>query len=110
MSSTTTSPGAGRAPGPARRQNRSEFGIVALLAVLGLLVVYDASRLSTNIASTGSVGPKVVPYVVGGLLLLVAWGSRRRVASRALVHLWWPFVVKVVVLDKKRRFTKKKWK
>lgn len=56
----------------AEKQDRSELGIVALLVVLGLVVLYNASQLQTNIASTGSVGPKVVPYVVGVLLLVVA--------------------------------------
>jgi putative tricarboxylic transport membrane protein len=72
MSSAMTSPDKGGVPGTEQKQDRSELGIVALLVVLGVLVIYNASQLSTNIATTGPVGPKVVPYIVGGLLLVVA--------------------------------------
>jgi len=72
MSSATTSPDKGGASGTLQKRDLSELGIVALLAVLGVLVIYNASQLSTNIAATGPVGPKAVPYIVGGLLLVVS--------------------------------------
>lgn len=56
----------------AQKQDRSELGFVALLVLVGVVVLYNTSQLSTNIATTGPVGPKVVPYIVGGLLLVVA--------------------------------------
>jgi len=54
------------------RQNRSELGICALLAALGVLVLVDALRIPTDFAQRGPIGPKAVPVVVGALLLLVA--------------------------------------
>lgn len=53
-------------------RDRSELGICALLAVLGVLVLVDAVRIPTDIAERGPVGPKAVPVVVGVLLLVVA--------------------------------------
>jgi len=55
-----------------QKQDRSELGVAAFLAVVAVLVLYNTSQLSTNIATTGPVGPKAVPYVVGVLLLVVA--------------------------------------
>ena len=53
-------------------KDRSELGICALLAVLGVLVLVDAIRIPTDFAQRGPVGPKAVPIVVGVLLLVVA--------------------------------------
>jgi len=55
-----------------RSADRSELGICALLAVLGVLVLADAIRIPTDFAQRGSVGPKAVPVVVGVALLVVA--------------------------------------
>jgi len=52
--------------------DRSELGICALLAVLGVLVLVDAIRIPTDFAQRGPVGPKAVPVVVGVALLVVA--------------------------------------
>lgn len=54
------------------KQDRSELGICALLAVLGVLVLFDAINIPTDFAQRGPVGPKAVPIVVGVLLLVVA--------------------------------------
>jgi putative tricarboxylic transport membrane protein len=56
----------------AREGGRSELGVAALLLVVGIVVIVNASQLSTNIASTGPVGPAAVPYLVGALLVVVA--------------------------------------
>ncbi len=65
---TTTGP-----PAPAgRRVDHAELGLSGLLVAVGVLVLYDASQLSTTAAQTGPVGPKAVPYVVGAMLLLTA--------------------------------------
>jgi putative tricarboxylic transport membrane protein len=56
----------------AAKSDRSELGICALLAVLGVLVLTDAIRIPTDFAQRGPVGPKAVPVVVGVALLLVA--------------------------------------
>jgi putative tricarboxylic transport membrane protein len=53
-------------------RNRSELGICALLAVLGVLVLVEAIRMPTDFVQRGPVGPKAVPVVVGVLLLVVA--------------------------------------
>ena len=53
-------------------KDRSELGICALLALLGVLVLVDAIRIPTDFAQRGPVGPKAVPIVVGVLLLVVA--------------------------------------
>lgn len=58
--------------GTLEKQDRSELGICALLAVLGVLVLVDAIRIPTDFAQRGPVGPKAVPVVVGVLLLVVA--------------------------------------
>lgn len=61
------------ATGPARqRAGLSEFGVVGLLAGLGVLVVVEAGTISDSLASARTLGPRTVPYVVGGMLLVVA--------------------------------------
>jgi putative tricarboxylic transport membrane protein len=57
---------------PATWRDRSELGICALLAVLGVLVLVDAITIPTDFAQRGPVGPKTVPVVVGVALLVVA--------------------------------------
>ena len=59
--------------GPARqRAGLSEFGVVGLLAGLGILVIVEAGTINESLASARTLGPRTVPYVVGGLLLVVA--------------------------------------
>ncbi|TDV40017.1 tripartite tricarboxylate transporter TctB family protein [Actinophytocola oryzae] len=53
-------------------KDRSELGVCALLALLGVLVLSDAIRIPTDFAQRGPVGPKAVPVVVGVLLLVTA--------------------------------------
>ncbi|TWP53100.1 tripartite tricarboxylate transporter TctB family protein [Lentzea tibetensis] len=53
-------------------KERSELGMCLVLAALGVLVLTDTLRMSTDFAQRGPVGPKAVPLVVGGLLLVVA--------------------------------------
>ena len=59
---------------PERTQNRSELGVSVLLLVLGGLVLWDASRINTGVTQAGVVGPRAVPYLVGGLLVVCAVG------------------------------------
>lgn len=54
------------------RADRSEFGVVGLLAGLGALVLWETRKVSESLASGQTFGPRVVPYFVGGLLLVVA--------------------------------------
>ena len=56
----------------AEKKDRSELGICALLAVLGVLVLVDAIQIPTDFTQRGPVGPKAVPVVVGVLLLVTA--------------------------------------
>jgi putative tricarboxylic transport membrane protein len=53
------------------KQGRSELGVALLLLVLGGWAVIDALRLQ-ELANRGPIGPKTVPLVVGGLLVLTA--------------------------------------
>jgi putative tricarboxylic transport membrane protein len=55
-----------------RLQGRSELGVALLLGVLGAVVLWDASRIATDFTQRGPVGPKAVPVLVGGLLVLCA--------------------------------------
>ena len=50
-------------------QRRSELGVALLLLTLGAVVLWDASRIAGDV---GAVGPKVVPVLVGGLLVVCA--------------------------------------
>jgi putative tricarboxylic transport membrane protein len=59
-------------PRPSSWKDRSELGICALLAVLGVLVLVDAVRIPTDFAQRGPVGPKAVPILVGALLSVTA--------------------------------------
>jgi putative tricarboxylic transport membrane protein len=75
--SSPASPDTTGQPGPAAadatgRGNVAELGLAALLLAVGALVLSDASQLTTTAAHVGPVGPKAVPYAVGGLLLVTA--------------------------------------
>lgn len=50
----------------------SEFGLVAFLAGLGALVIVDALTMAADFTQRGPVGPKTVPLLVGGLLVIIA--------------------------------------
>jgi putative tricarboxylic transport membrane protein len=53
-----------------RTKGRSELGVAALLLVLGALVLWDTSQISSGIAQTGPVGPKAVPSLIAGMLIV----------------------------------------
>jgi putative tricarboxylic transport membrane protein len=55
-----------------RLRGRSELGLAALLGVVGLVVGWDATRLQATYAQADVVGPRTLPFVVGGLLLACA--------------------------------------
>lgn len=54
------------------RVDRSEYGVVGLLAGLGILVLVETHTISESLGSSRTLGPRVVPYFVGGFLLVVA--------------------------------------
>ncbi|NEA90682.1 tripartite tricarboxylate transporter TctB family protein [Streptomyces sp. SID7958] len=64
------------APEPGRRRSwlreHSELGVCALLLVIGVLVLTDAVTMDVDLTQRGPVGPRTVPFVVGGGLLAVA--------------------------------------
>lgn len=55
-----------------RGVDHAELGLAAVLLGVGALVVYDASQLTSTLVQTGPVGPKAVPYTVGGLLMVTS--------------------------------------
>jgi putative tricarboxylic transport membrane protein len=61
--STTT------ATAPARRQDKGQYALAALLVLIGGYTVYDASTL--NVGFGDPVGPRAFPYVVGSVLLVL---------------------------------------
>ena len=55
-----------------RLKGRSELGFAALLGAVGAAVLIDAARLSVPYSQSDPVGPKTVPFIVGGLLVVCA--------------------------------------
>ncbi|MFJ8223154.1 tripartite tricarboxylate transporter TctB family protein [Streptomyces griseus] len=53
-------------------REHSELGVCVLLFGLGVLVLTDAFTMSVDIAQRGPVGPRTVPFVIGGLFLLIS--------------------------------------
>ncbi len=73
MSTTVTRETTARPTSPPGRDvDHAELGLSVLLLAVGGYVLYDASRLGTTLVQTGPIGPKAVPYAVGGMLLLTA--------------------------------------
>ena len=64
--------GATAADRPGRLAGRSELGVAALLAALGVLVLVDAVGLQAPYSQSDPVGPRTVPYIVAGLLVVCA--------------------------------------
>ncbi|KRF00146.1 hypothetical protein ASG88_12210 [Nocardioides sp. Soil777] len=59
-------------PQPSQRAGLSEFGVVGLLAGLGVLVLVETQQISDGIGSVRTLSPRVVPYFVAVFLLVVA--------------------------------------
>jgi putative tricarboxylic transport membrane protein len=53
-------------------KGRSELGVALLLGAAGGLVLWDALGLVTPFSKSDPVGPKTVPYMVAGLLIVCA--------------------------------------
>jgi putative tricarboxylic transport membrane protein len=56
---------------PERRKDKAQYGVAALLAVIGAYILYDASTLSPAF-SDQPVQPSAFPFVIGGALLVLA--------------------------------------
>jgi putative tricarboxylic transport membrane protein len=57
---------------PVGVRDRAQYGVCAALALLGVIVIIDASRIGAATSSNDPVGPKALPFVIGAALLLVA--------------------------------------
>ncbi|TWF93774.1 tripartite tricarboxylate transporter TctB family protein [Saccharopolyspora dendranthemae] len=68
----TTTPETPESPKRNWLREHSELGICVLLALLGVLVLADAASISADFTQRGPVGPKTVPFLIGGLLLVVS--------------------------------------
>jgi putative tricarboxylic transport membrane protein len=55
-----------------KTQGLSELGVALLLLVFGGAVLLDASGLEAGLGRSGGVGPKAIPFVIGGALIAVA--------------------------------------
>ncbi|TVU62807.1 tripartite tricarboxylate transporter TctB family protein [Paenarthrobacter nitroguajacolicus] len=53
-------------------KGRAELGVSLLLGVVGILVFLDANGLVTPYSQSDPVGPKTVPFIVSGLLIVCA--------------------------------------
>lgn len=51
---------------------RAELGVALLLGVAGVVVFLDANRLVVPYSQSDPVGPKTVPFIVAGLLIVCA--------------------------------------
>ena len=55
-----------------RLAGRSELGVALLLGVVGVVVLVDAAGIHAPYSQSDPVGPRTVPFVVAGLLLVCA--------------------------------------
>ena len=69
MTSTRTS---APASPPDRRQGLSELLVPVVLLAIGVAVLVDASGLEAGLGRATVIGPKVVPYAIGGAMVVVA--------------------------------------
>ncbi|GGK79542.1 tripartite tricarboxylate transporter TctB family protein [Ornithinimicrobium pekingense] len=69
---TTGGTGAPAPARPGRLSGRSELLVAGLLAALGVLVLVDAVGLNAPYSQSDPVGPRTVPYIVAGLLVVCA--------------------------------------
>lgn len=55
-----------------RGEGRSELGVALFLLALGVLVLFDAAGIPETAGQTGPIGPKAVPFVLGGALVVLS--------------------------------------
>ena len=68
----TSAPTADRTTTPDRRQGLSELLVPALLLVVGVAVLVDASGLEEGLGRSTSLGPQAIPYAIGSALIVGA--------------------------------------
>jgi putative tricarboxylic transport membrane protein len=57
---------------PVGVRDRAQNGVCAALALLGVVVIIDATRIGAATSSNDPVGPKALPFVIGAALLLIS--------------------------------------
>jgi putative tricarboxylic transport membrane protein len=57
---------------PTWLRGRSELGVAALLGVAGVVVLWDALRLHVPYSQADPLGPRALPFIVSGILLVCA--------------------------------------
>ncbi|MFI2646734.1 tripartite tricarboxylate transporter TctB family protein [Micromonospora fulviviridis] len=68
-----TDPAAAPEAAAARQPDRAQYGVCAFLALVGGLVIFDATtRIGRAINTADPIGPKPVPILLGVLLLVIA--------------------------------------
>ncbi len=50
--------------------DKAQYGLAAVLGVIGLYTIYDASTL--NVGFGDPIGPRVFPYAIGGVLVALS--------------------------------------
>ncbi|HET6967097.1 MAG TPA: tripartite tricarboxylate transporter TctB family protein [Ornithinibacter sp.] len=53
-------------------RDRAQYGVCAALALLGVVVIVDATRIGAATSSNDPVGPRALPFVIGAALLLIS--------------------------------------
>ncbi|BBY15437.1 tripartite tricarboxylate transporter TctB family protein [Mycolicibacterium litorale] len=56
----------------AKRVDRAQYLICAVLAVVGVFLIVDALRLTAGFAKVDPVGPRAFPIAIGAVLILLA--------------------------------------
>jgi putative tricarboxylic transport membrane protein len=57
---------------PVGVRDRAQYGVCAALALLGVVVIIDASRIGAATSSNDPIGPKALPFVIGAALILIS--------------------------------------
>jgi len=53
-------------------KDRAQYGLCAALGLLGVLVLFDASRIGSASSSNDPIGPKPMPILLGAMLIIIA--------------------------------------
>lgn len=53
-------------------KGRSELGVAAFLLIVGAVVLWNGATMSAPFSHTDPVGPRAFPFIIGGMLVLVA--------------------------------------
>lgn len=53
-------------------RDRAQYGLCAALALVGVVVIVDATRIGAATSSNDPVGPRAMPLVVGALLIVIS--------------------------------------